>query len=144
VEQQGDSPLRREVDDEGRAGRRNSDPSDSEATPSDDENGTVEHGDRVRDAAAGQISDDGSQQRSRGQQSPHPSPASRSQQSTIGSAVAPQVRSIVTKPVQLRLTGGRGRATSGSGVLRLCRPGRDGENSTVLLLFRWRIDIGPS
>jgi len=47
----------------------------------------------------------------------------------VGSMGAPQLRSIVTKPVQLRLTIGRGRATSGFGVLRLCRPCRDGDNS---------------
>ena len=132
VEQRGDSPLRREVGDEGRLGRRRYDPSDPEATPSDNENMVVERGARVRDAAAGQVGDDGSHQRSPGLQSPHPSPTSRQRQSTVGSMAAPQLRSVVNKPVQLRLTGGRGRSTSGSGVLQLCRPGRDGDNSTLL------------
>ena len=130
IGQRGDSPLSREVGDERREGRRHSDPSDSEATPSDNENTVVERGGRVRDAAAGEVSDDSNSQRSRDSRSPRPSPASRQQQSTVGSMAAPRLKSVVTKPVQLRLTGGRGRATSGSGVLRLCRPGRDDDNST--------------
>ena len=142
IEQRGGSPLSREVGDEGRAGCRHSDPSDSEATPNDDDQNTVVERGRVRDAAAGHVSDDSSHQRSRDVQSPHPSPTSRQQRSgsTVGSMAAlPRLKSVVTKAVQLRLTGGRGRATSGSGVLRLCRPGRDDDNSTVQWVYGFAV-----
>jgi hypothetical protein len=88
-------------------------------------------GGRIRDAAAGEVDDDAEHRRSRELHSPHSPPVTHRQQSTVGSAITAQVRSVVTKPVQLRLTGGRGRATSGNGVLRLCRPGREVDNSTL-------------
>ena len=129
AEQRGGSPFGREMDDGSRTGREPH-PSDPEATSSDDEPMIVERGGRIRDAAADEVVDDGELRRSRDLIVPHSSPAMQRQQSTVGAAPAVQVRSVVTKPVQLRLTGGRGRATSGNGVLRLCRPGREADNST--------------
>ena len=135
-EQRGGSPSSREMDDERREGRRQHAPSDSEATPSDDEDQTiVERGGGIRDAAAGEVDDDGELRRSRDPPDPHSPPMSQRQRSTVDTAPPTQVRSVVTKPVQLRLTGGRGRATSGNGVLRLCRPGREADNSTRVNTF---------
>ena len=71
IEQRGDSPLSREVGDESCKGRRQHDPSDPESTPSDDDQTVVERGGRVRDAAAGEVSDDSNSQRSRDSRSPH-------------------------------------------------------------------------
>jgi len=119
AEQRGGSPFGREMDDGSRTGREPH-PSDPEATSSDDEQMIVERGGRIRDAAAGEVDE---LRRSRDPPNPHSPPAMQRQQSTVGAAPPVQVRSVVTKPpVQLRLTGGRGRATSGNGVLRLCRP----------------------
>jgi len=131
IERRGDSPLRREVGAEGRAGCRHHAPSDPEATPSDDDDVIVGRGERVRDAVTDEAGDDYTRPRYRDLHSPHPSPVTRRQQSTVGKMAAPRLRSVVTKPVELRLTGGRDRATSGAGVLRLCRPGREGESSTI-------------
>ena len=130
TEQRGGLPLSREVGSEGRIGRRQHGPSDPEATPSDDEDQTIVEGGRIRDAAAGAVGDDDQHQRSRDLHTPHSPPVTQRQQSTVGTAPAVQLRSVVTRPVQPRLTGARGRATSGNGVLRLCRPGREGDNST--------------
>ena len=61
LEQGGDSPSGREMDNESRTGRRHDSPSDPETTPSDsDDQRLVEIGDRVRDTAAGGINDDAS------------------------------------------------------------------------------------
>ena len=132
LKQRGGSPFGREMDDERREGRRQHAPSDPEATSSDDEDGSiVEHGGGIRDAAAGEVDVDDELRRSRDSPNPHSPLVAQRQRSTVGTATTTQVRSVVTKPVQLRLTGGRGRAASGNGVLRLCRPGREANNSTL-------------
>ena len=110
-EQRGGSPSSREMDDERREGRRQHAQSDSEAAPSDDED-QMGRGGRIRDAAAGEVNDDGELRCSRDPPDPHSPPATQWQRSTVDTAPPAQVRSVVTRPVQLRLTGGRGRATA--------------------------------
>ena len=133
AEQRGGLPLNREVDEEeGRIGRRKFRPSDPETTPSDDDNSIVDGG-RFRDAAADVSDDDYNQRRSLGQQGPRSPPSSPPMQTMSDTMAAPRIRSAVTKPVQLQLTGGRGRGTRGAGVMRLCRPHQSAEadeNST--------------
>ena len=131
TEQRGGLPLSREVGSEGRKGRRQFDPSDPEATSSNDDYAVVEGG-RIRDAVVGEI--DGELRRYRDLHTPHSPPVTQRQQSTVGKAAAAvQVRS---KPVQPGLTGDSGRAISGASVLQLCRPGREGDKSTRPLRCR--------
>ena len=136
TEQRGGLPLNREVDEEeGRIGRRQFRPSDPETTPSDDDDNSIVDGGRSRDAAADVSDDDYNQRRSLGQLGPRSPPSSPPVQTMSDTMAAPRIRSVVTKPVQLQLTGGRGRGTRGASDMRLCRPHQSAEadeNSTVL------------
>jgi len=121
--QQDGSPLSREVDPGGRRERRHSSPLDPEATrddDDDDDNNMVEPGGRTRDTAADDVRSDDAGHSSFVQHGPC-SPPIQQRHTTSGMAAATsRMRSAVSKPVQLQLMG----ESSGSGMLRLCRPQR--------------------
>ena len=130
VRQQNGSPLRREVDSGGRTERRHSSPLDPEATRDgeDDDDDMVERGGRTRDTVADDVHDDDAGHRSFVQHGLCSPPIQQRQMTGGMAAATSRIRSTVSRPVQLQLMG----ESSGSGMLRLCRPQRsdDGESST--------------
>jgi len=124
LEQGGGSPLRREVDCEGRTGREQHSPSDPRTTPETDEDDRlVEEGGQVRDTAADGFGDVKSPRRSPDRHLPYYPSVARQQRSTVNATAAQQLRSVVTKPVQQRPANGRGRATNGASAWQPSRPG---------------------
>ena len=129
AEQRSGSPLSREVGNERRTGRRQLSPSDPATTrdvDDEDDDPEVEWGGRTRDSMADGTFGDVDQRRSPDRRSTCSPPVQRRQQMTGSSAAAPQIRSTISRPVQLQLTGGVGR-----GSLGLCWPHGDDENSTT-------------
>jgi len=127
VGQQGGSPSRRGVDQEGRTERRRSSPFDPETTRDGDENEIVVERGRVRDVEVRGVDDDDEQRLSPVQHDLCSSPSrQRRLAASSGTTAAPRIRSTVSRPVKLQPTGGH----RGAGVMQLCRP-RDADAGAV-------------
>ena len=129
VRQRNGSPLRREVDSGDRAERRHSSPLDPEATrDGEDDDDMVERGGRTRDTVVDDVRDDDAGHRSFVQHGLCSPPIQQRQMMGGMAAATSRIRSTISRPVQLQLMG----ESSGSGMLRLCRPlehGKGGESN---------------